>query len=97
MEILKLCGLKDDNKYLTKELDTWDLWDMDEDERPHELRRMCREWLDKLVKYSHVLRMMFCFTCRNVICFMIYETIFTTEWKQRKFSFKMQLFPVFCF
>ena len=53
MEILKLCGLKDDNNYLTKELDTWDLWDMDEDERPHELRRMCREWLDKLVEFLH--------------------------------------------
>ena len=46
-EILKVCGLKDDSDYLTRELDTWDVWDMDEDERPHELRRMCREWLDK--------------------------------------------------
>ncbi len=47
VSLLKSCGLKDDNAYLTKELDQWDVWNMDEDDRPHELRRMAKEWLDK--------------------------------------------------
>ena len=47
MENLAACGLKDPHKYFSKELDSWDVWNLDEKDRQGDLRRMCRDWLDR--------------------------------------------------
>ena len=47
LEILNRNGLRDPHVYFPRELDQWDVWGLDDDERPHELRRVCSEWLDK--------------------------------------------------
>ena len=47
MEAMKLSGMKDDRKYLVKELDSWDVWNLDESTRSADIRRLCSDWLDK--------------------------------------------------
>lgn len=45
--ILTNCGLQDPHKYLPKELDSWDIWNVEEDDRKTDLRKMCQQWLDR--------------------------------------------------
>ncbi|ELT93743.1 hypothetical protein CAPTEDRAFT_227356 [Capitella teleta] len=44
---LKLSGLKDPHSCLTKELDSWDIWQINESDRTKELRKKCGSFLDK--------------------------------------------------
>ena len=46
-DILQNSGLKDPHNYLPKELDGWDVWNIDDRYRRAELRKMVDEWLDK--------------------------------------------------
>lgn len=47
METIRDCGLKDPHNYLPKELDSWDVWNLDDSDRGTELRNISRNWLDK--------------------------------------------------
>lgn len=47
MDMLKSCGLHDSQKYLMKELDSWDIWNVEEADRKADLRKMCHSWLDR--------------------------------------------------
>ncbi|KAL4234274.1 hypothetical protein ACF0H5_005924 [Mactra antiquata] len=47
MTILTNCGLQDQHKFLPKELDSWDIWNVEEDDRKSDLRKMCHQWLDR--------------------------------------------------
>ena len=49
MDILVGGGLQDPQKFLPKELDTWDIWNVDEEDRKGDLRKMCQAWLDRSV------------------------------------------------
>ncbi|ESO96594.1 hypothetical protein LOTGIDRAFT_239301 [Lottia gigantea] len=46
-DILANCGLQDPHRQLEKELDLWDIWNIDEEDRKKELRNMCYQWLDR--------------------------------------------------
>ena len=47
LEALNVSGLKDPHGYLPKELDQWDVWNLDDSDRGSELRRLCKDWLDR--------------------------------------------------
>lgn len=40
-------GLQDDHNYFFKEMDSWDIWSIEEEHRKAELTGMCRKWLEK--------------------------------------------------
>ena len=46
---MKSLGLSDPQKQLEKELDSWDIWSVEEKTRLDELHRMCHQWLDRSV------------------------------------------------
>ena len=46
-EALSVAGLKDQHNYFKKELDGWDVWNLEDKDRSAELRRMCKDWLDR--------------------------------------------------
>ena len=56
LEALNVSGLKDPHGYLPKELDQWDVWNLDDSDRGSELRRLCKEWLDRYVFISSFTR-----------------------------------------
>ncbi|XP_052231228.1 WD repeat-containing protein 97-like isoform X3 [Dreissena polymorpha] len=45
--ILTSAGLQDPHKFLPKELDSWDIWNVEEDDRKSDLRKMSHQWLDR--------------------------------------------------
>ncbi|XP_060556270.1 WD repeat-containing protein 97-like [Ruditapes philippinarum] len=45
--ILTSIGMQDQHKFLPKELDSWDIWNVEEDDRKSDLRKMCHQWLDR--------------------------------------------------
>ncbi|XP_052816853.1 uncharacterized protein LOC128243253 isoform X2 [Mya arenaria] len=45
--IFQSAGLQDQHKYLPRELDSWDIWNVEEDDRKADLRKMCHQWLDR--------------------------------------------------
>ncbi|WAR11385.1 WDR97-like protein [Mya arenaria] len=45
--VIKSAGLQDQHKYLPRELDSWDIWNVEEDDRKADLRKMCHQWLDR--------------------------------------------------
>ena len=47
MDTLRKCNLKDQHNYLPKELDSWDVWNVDDKDRAGEIRRISRAWLEK--------------------------------------------------
>lgn len=47
MDMLTSCGLQDQQKYFIKELDSWDIWNVEEADRKADLRKMCYSWLDR--------------------------------------------------
>ncbi|XP_038077425.1 WD repeat-containing protein 97-like isoform X3 [Patiria miniata] len=46
-DIFLVLGLQDMHNYFFKELDSWDVWSVDEENRKKELNAMARRWLDK--------------------------------------------------
>ncbi|XP_055955273.1 WD repeat-containing protein 97 [Patella vulgata] len=46
-DILINCGLQDSHRQLEKELDSWDIWNLEEEDRKTDLRVMCHQWLDR--------------------------------------------------
>ncbi|XP_071824021.1 uncharacterized protein [Apostichopus japonicus] len=49
-------GLNDDHNYFFKEMDSWDIWNIEEENRKPELTGMCRKWLEKWMSHfkSHL-------------------------------------------
>ncbi|XP_071172379.1 WD repeat-containing protein 97-like isoform X3 [Mytilus edulis] len=47
MDMLNSCGLQDQQKYFIKELDSWDIWNVEEADRKADLRKMVHSWLDR--------------------------------------------------
>ena len=47
--IMNAVGLQDPHKFLGKELDSWDIWNVEEEDRKADLRKMCHQWLDRWV------------------------------------------------
>ncbi|XP_048253419.1 WD repeat-containing protein 97-like isoform X2 [Haliotis rufescens] len=47
MDTLFGCGLQDPHHNFLKELDSWDIWNLDDSDRKMELRRMCQQWLNR--------------------------------------------------
>ncbi|XP_067652672.1 WD repeat-containing protein 97-like isoform X2 [Haliotis asinina] len=47
MDTLFGCGLQDPHRNFQKELDSWDIWNLDDSDRKMELRRMCQQWLNR--------------------------------------------------
>ena len=46
-DIFLVLGLQDMHNYFFKELDGWDVWSVDEENRKKELNAMARRWLEK--------------------------------------------------
>ena len=46
LNLLKKAGVRDPTGELLKEVDSWDIWNIDRD-RSNELRRMSSAWLEK--------------------------------------------------
>ncbi|OWF56397.1 WD repeat-containing protein [Mizuhopecten yessoensis] len=46
-ESLSASGLQDPHKHIPKELDSWDIWNVEEDDRKADLRKMAQQWLDR--------------------------------------------------
>ncbi|XP_022106675.1 WD repeat-containing protein 97-like isoform X2 [Acanthaster planci] len=46
-DIFLVLGLQDMHNYFFKELDSWDVWSVDEENRKKELNAMARRWLEK--------------------------------------------------
>lgn len=51
IDLLNLCGMRDLHKHMEQELDSWEVWHLDEKERSTELRKMAQAWLDKYAVY----------------------------------------------
>ncbi|PIK43043.1 hypothetical protein BSL78_20097 [Apostichopus japonicus] len=49
-------GLNDDHNYFFKEMDSWDIWNIEGENRKPELTGMCRKWLEKWMSHfkSHL-------------------------------------------
>ncbi|KAL3860750.1 hypothetical protein ACJMK2_010825 [Sinanodonta woodiana] len=47
LEILYQFSLHDPHHYLGKELDSWDIWNVQEEDRKADLKKMCQQWLDR--------------------------------------------------
>ncbi|KAK3085393.1 hypothetical protein FSP39_002701 [Pinctada imbricata] len=47
LDILTGGGMQDPQKFFPKELDTWDIWNVNEEDRKGDLRKMCQQWLDR--------------------------------------------------
>ena len=47
MDILNSIGLQDPHRQLQKELDSWDIWNMEDADRKKDLKKMCSQWLDR--------------------------------------------------
>ncbi|XP_033754622.1 WD repeat-containing protein 97-like isoform X2 [Pecten maximus] len=47
VESLAASGLQDPHKHIQKELDSWDIWNVEEDDRKADLRKMAQQWLDR--------------------------------------------------
>lgn len=52
METLSTSGLQDPHSHMVKELDSWDIWNVEEADRKADLRTMCQQWLDRYVRDS---------------------------------------------
>ncbi|XP_048765698.2 WD repeat-containing protein 97-like isoform X2 [Ostrea edulis] len=46
-DLLSAIGLQDPQKFFPKELDSWDIWNVEEEDRKGDLRKMCQQWLDR--------------------------------------------------
>ncbi|KAL5022160.1 hypothetical protein ScPMuIL_001315 [Solemya velum] len=46
-DILTACGLHDPSHYLPQDLDSWDIWTVDESNRKAGLTKMAHDWLDR--------------------------------------------------
>ena len=46
-DIFLSLGLQDMHNYFFKELDGWDIWNVDEENRKKELNAMARRWIEK--------------------------------------------------
>jgi len=57
LDILNNVGLLDPHRQLSKELDGWDIWNLDESNRLEELHRICDDFLEKLVLllFNHLI------------------------------------------
>jgi hypothetical protein len=51
-EIFRDCGLHDPHQYFFHELDSWDVWNLEEMHRKEQIGKICEEWLDKYVIVS---------------------------------------------
>ena len=49
LSLLTDSGMQDPHKHLPKELDSWDIWNVEEDDRKADLRKLCQQWLDRWV------------------------------------------------
>ncbi|XP_062569311.1 WD repeat-containing protein 97-like isoform X2 [Saccostrea cucullata] len=47
LDLLSSIGHQDPQKFFSKELDSWDIWNVDEEDRKGELRKMSQQWLDR--------------------------------------------------
>ena len=47
LDILNSIGLQDPHRQLQKELDSWDIWNIEETDRKKDLKKMCSQWLDR--------------------------------------------------
>ena len=56
LNILNNVGLVDPHSQLSKELDGWDIWNLEETNHAEELGRMCDDFLEKLVKAGYILQ-----------------------------------------
>ncbi|XP_033117217.1 WD repeat-containing protein 97-like isoform X2 [Anneissia japonica] len=46
-DMLILIGLQDTHNYFFRELDSWDVWNLEEENRKKDLTAMCKLWVDK--------------------------------------------------
>ena len=54
LNLLKKAGVRDPTGELLKEVDSWDVWNIDKD-RSNELHNMSSDWLEKYVTLSMLL------------------------------------------
>ncbi|XP_005105308.1 WD repeat-containing protein 97 isoform X2 [Aplysia californica] len=47
LEVMTNLGLADPHRQFQKELDSWDIWSLDEKNHREELHKMCNQWLDR--------------------------------------------------
>ena len=47
LDILSSSGVKDRHKHVVKELDSWDIWSLQDQSRDDDIRKMSQEWLEK--------------------------------------------------
>ena len=47
LDTLNSIGLQDPHRQLQKELDSWDIWNIEETDRKKDLKKMCSQWLDR--------------------------------------------------
>nr|KAG5693101.1 hypothetical protein BaRGS_014051 [Batillaria attramentaria] len=47
LDVLNAIGLQDPHRQLQKELDSWDIWNVEEADHKKDLKKMCSQWLDR--------------------------------------------------
>jgi len=47
LEVMSSLGLQDSHRQFQKELDSWDVWSVGDDNPKDELHKMCNQWLDR--------------------------------------------------
>ncbi|KAK7114553.1 WD repeat-containing protein 97-like isoform X2 [Littorina saxatilis] len=47
LDILNSIGLQDPHRQMQKELDSWDIWNIEDADRKKELKMMCSQWLER--------------------------------------------------
>lgn len=56
LDILNSIGLQDPHRQMQKELDSWDIWNIEDADRKKELKMMCSQWLERWVGREKTLR-----------------------------------------
>ena len=60
LDTLNSIGLQDPHRQLQKELDSWDIWNIEETDRKKDLKKMCSQWLDRYFPPSTSLLLLLC-------------------------------------
>ena len=69
LDTLNSIGLQDPHRQLQKELDSWDIWNIEETDRKKDLKKMCSQWLDRYFPPSSSLLLLLLCVCVCCCCF----------------------------
>ena len=72
LDTLNSIGLQDPHRQLQKELDSWDIWNIEETDRKKDLKKMCSQWLDRYFPPSSSLLLL-------LLCVFVVVIVFWGE------------------